>query len=62
MLSIGFGTVLISQSNFNLMFWYKPFATQSLYTGAGWDYRDADYNDGTSGDNNRLTLALFYNF
>jgi len=46
----------------NIMFWYKPFTSQSLYTGAGWDYRDADYNDGTSGDNNRLTLALFYNF
>jgi len=46
----------------NVMFWYKPFTSQSLYTGAGWDYRDADYNDGTSGDNNRLTLALFYNF
>jgi len=44
------------------MFWYKPFTSQSLYTGAGWDYRDADYNDGTSGDNNRITLAMFYNF
>ena len=48
--------------NINIMFWYKPFITQSLYTGAGWDYRDADYNDGTSGDNNRVTLAMFYNF
>jgi hypothetical protein len=48
--------------NVNIMFWYKPFTSQSLYTGAGWDYRDATYNDGTSGDNNRFTLAMFYNF
>ncbi len=58
-----FGAPGVAQAqSANIMFWYKPFTSQSLYTGAGWDYRDADYNDGTTGDNNRLTLALFYNF
>lgn len=58
-----FGTPGVAKAqNFNLMLWYQPFMTQSLYTGVGWDYRDADYNSGTPGDNNRLTLAMFYNF
>jgi hypothetical protein len=44
----------------NLTLWFNPL--NALYTGIGWDYRKASYNDGVDGDNNRINLSLFYNF
>jgi hypothetical protein len=46
--------------NVNLTLWFNPL--NALYTGIGWDYRKASYNDGVDGDNNRINLSLFYNF
>jgi hypothetical protein len=40
--------------------WFNPLP--SLYTGVGWDYRQASYNDGDTGRNNRFNLSVFYNF
>ena len=40
--------------------WFNPLP--SLYAGAGWDYRQASYNDGHNGQNNRFSLSVFYNF
>ena len=40
--------------------WFNPLP--SLYTGVGWDYRQASYNDGHNGRNNRFNLSVFYNF
>jgi len=40
--------------------WFNPLP--SLYTGVGWDYRQASYNDGDIGRNNRFNLSVFYNF
>ncbi len=44
----------------NVTLWYQVF--DPLYIGVGWDYREADYNDGQTGDNNRVNVSLFYNF
>jgi hypothetical protein len=40
--------------------WFNPLP--SLYTSVGWDYREASYNDGLNGRNNRFNLSVFYNF
>ena len=40
--------------------WFNPLP--SLYTSVGWDYRQASYNDGRDGRNNRFNLSVFYNF
>jgi hypothetical protein len=40
--------------------WFNPLP--SLYTSVGWDYREASYNDGRNGRNNRFNLSVFYNF
>lgn len=40
--------------------WYNPL--KNLYTGLVWDYREAKYNTGQNGTNNRLNFSLFYNF
>jgi len=40
--------------------WFNPLP--SLYTGVGWDYRQASYNNGDTGRNNRFNLSVFYNF
>jgi hypothetical protein len=40
--------------------WFNPLP--SLYTSVGWDYRQASYNDGPTGRNNRFNLSVFYNF
>jgi len=44
----------------NVALWFN--ALPSLYTGVGWDYRRASYNDGQSGRNNRINLSVFYSF
>jgi len=44
----------------NVTLWFNLLT--SLYTGATWDYRQANYNDGNNGTNNRISLSLFYNF
>jgi hypothetical protein len=56
-----FGTPGVGDArNVNVTLWYSPL--QNLYTGLGWDYRKASYNDGVDGTNNRVSLSLFYNF
>jgi hypothetical protein len=40
--------------------WFNPLS--SLYASVGWDYRQASYNDGDNGRNNRFNLSVFYNF
>lgn len=44
----------------NVTLWFNPLT--SLYAGVGWDYRQASYNDGHDGRNNRISLSFFYNF
>jgi hypothetical protein len=44
----------------NVAVWFNPLP--SLYTGLAWDYRQASYNDGHNGRNNRISLSFFYNF
>jgi hypothetical protein len=44
----------------NVTAWFNPLP--SLYTGLTWDYRQASYNDGHNGKNNRISLSVFYNF
>ncbi len=56
-----FGSPGLGQGrNVNVAVWFNPLT--SLYTGVGWDYRQASYNDGHNGRNNRISLSFFYNF
>ena len=56
-----FGAPGVSRArDINATLWFHPL--KQVYAGLGYDYRVADYNDGTNGNNSRVSGTLFYNF
>ena len=56
-----FGAPGVSRArDINATLWFHPL--KQAYAGLGYDYRVADYNDGTNGNNSRVSGTLFYNF